>query len=287
MGGPISRQLLAAGFVVYGIDLDEGANSRFAQAGGRLGSSVRDVAASVDLLVIAVQDENQVEQLVFGANGVLGVMPAGTLVWNLSTVTPSYIRDLGCRLRAHGIDVIDGPVSGGVVKAETGELTVMAGCVGQAFERITPVFEACASKVFHVGDVGAGSMFKALNQLLTASHIALTAETIELATRAGLDAELLIEVIRLSAGNSVQFEKRASRMLHEDHVRHATVNLFRKDLDIVIGMAKDLGMELPVALAANTMFTRAANLGHGRDSDTRVRDAYRAFGQISGPALAS
>lgn len=287
MGGPISRRLLTAGFSVRGIDLDEQANARFEQAGGRLESSVREVAAGVDVLVIAVQDENQVEQLVFGDDGVMGVMSAGTRVWSLSTVAPRYIRDLGKRLQDKGVQLVDGPVSGGVQKAETGELTVMVGCAEPAYASMEPVFAACASQVFHVGDVGAGSTFKALNQLLTASHIALTAETIELATRAGLDVELLVAIVRQSAGNSVQFEKRALRMVREDHARHATVDIFRKDLGIAIGLADDLGLAIPVAQAANRVFDEAAKLGYGRDSDTRVRDVYRAALPASGEALTS
>ncbi len=287
MGGPIARRLLAAGFSVCGIDLDEQAVARFAQAGGLPASSLRDAAAGGDVLVIAVQDEKQVEQLVSGGDGVLDAMRVDTLVWSLSTVAPGYIRGLGRRLRDKGLHLVDGPVSGGVQKAESGELTVMAGCAASAYERMEPVFAVCASQVFHVGDVGAGSTFKALNQLLTASHIALTAETIELATRAGLDVELLVAIVRQSAGNSVQFEKRALRMMREDHARHATVDIFRKDLGIAIGLADDLGLSIPVAQAANRVFGEAARLGYGRDSDTRVLEVYRADAPASGEALAS
>lgn len=238
--------------------------------------------------MVMVHSAAQVDEVLFGAQGAARALPPQAVVWLASTVTPVYARELAGRLGALGLALVDGPVSGGVDKAADGTLTVMAGGAAASLDRAEPAMQACAARIYRVGDVGAGSTVKMVNQLLTASHIALTSEAIALGARAGVEPAMLVEVIRESAGTSLQFERRAPRMLAGDHTPHSTVHTFLKDLGIVLEAARALDFPLPLASAANQVFTMAAALGHGRDSDTRVMSVYETFGAspIATPATA-
>jgi len=278
MGAPMAARLLKAGWAVRAADIDAAARARFAAAGGTACASAAEAAAQADVLLVMVHTAAQADEVLFGAAGAAPALAPRAVVWLASTVTPAYARELAARLAGHGLSLVDGPVSGGVGKAADGTLTVMAGGDAAALDRAGLVMQACAARIYRVGEAGAGSTFKMINQLLTASHIALAAEAVALGARAGIDPALLVEVIRESAGTSVQFERRAPRMLAGDHTPHSTVHTFLKDLGIALDAGRSLDFPLPLAAAANQVFTMAAALGHGRASDTRVVSVYESFG---------
>jgi 3-hydroxyisobutyrate dehydrogenase len=232
------------------------------------------------VLVIMVHNAAQVDQVMFEGSGAVGTLAPGATVWLASTVAPAYAAALNRKLADKGIQFVDGPVSGGVVGAEAGSLSVIAGGDDKALADVASVMRACASHVFHVGPAGAGSTVKLINQMLTASHIALTAESLVMGTRAGIDPGLLIDVITHSAGTSRQFEARAPRMLAGDHTPHATVRTFLKDLGIALDWARTLDMAVPLTAAAHQIFTMAAGTGHADESDTTVVRIYEAFAGI-------
>jgi 3-hydroxyisobutyrate dehydrogenase len=177
--------------------------------------------------------------------------------------------------------LIDGPVSGGLTGAQAGELTIMASGHPDALALAEPVMRACARTVHKVGaQAGAGSQVKLINQLLTATHIALTAEAVAFGARAGLDPRVLTEVISQSAGRSFQFEKRAPRMVAGDHAKHSTVNIFLKDLEIALEGARQLRFPTPLTATAHQVFTMAAGMGLAMESDTRVLDVYERNGGV-------
>lgn len=277
MGYAMAQRLLAAGAQVRGHDVNDANVRRFEQAGGAPAGSPATAVAGADVVMLMVPDDDAVQQVLFGEQGAAAAMAPGSVVWLASTVNPDYARSVHGRLQSLGVELIDGPVSGGLAGAQTGQLTVLAGAASPVVQQARPVMQACAAHIVHVGEVGAGSMFKAINQLLTSAHIALTAEALALANRAGLDTGLLVEVIRHSAGNSVQFEKRAPRMARGDHTVHATVDLFRKDVSIVMDLAAQLKLPVPLASTVMSLFATAAALGHGQDSDTQIIKVYDAL----------
>ena len=278
MGGPMAACLLRAGHAVCAADIDPAARERFAAAGGSVCGSAAQAAEQAEVLLVMVHTADQVDAVLFGDGGAAAALGPQAVVWLASTVTPAYARALASRLAAMGLALADGPVSGGVDRAAAGALTVMAGGAQQALDRAESVMQACAERIYRVGEAGAGSTFKMINQLLTGAHIALASEAIALGARAGVDPSMLVEVIRQSAGTSLQFERRAPRMVAGDHTPHTTVQTFLKDLGIALDAARALDFPLPLASAANQVFTMAAALGHARDSDTQVISVYQSFG---------
>jgi len=150
----------------------------------------------------------------------------------------------------------------------------MAGGDAETLARVRPVLDACGARVIHTGPVGSGAAIKLVNQLLTASHIALTAEAVALGKKLGIDPDLMIAVVTDSAGNSCQFQKRAPRMVYGDHVKQSTVNVFLKDLQMILDAARAAHACVPLAQAAHAIFNKAAAMGLGEESDTRVLHAY-------------
>lgn len=282
----MAAHLVRAGLAVRGFDIAPAARERLAAAGGVPATSPADAAAGASALVVMVHDARQAREVLFGAEGAAPALAKGAAVWLASTIAPDDARAIGADLAAIGLHMVDGPVSGGATGAQSGTLTVMAGGDDTPFDTLAPVFAACTARVFRVGPIGAGSTVKLVNQLLTASHIALTAEALALGARAGVDPALMIEVVTASAGNSVQFAKRAPRMAAGDHAPQSTVNIFLKDLGIALDAARSLQFPVPLAAAAHQVFTMAAGAGFGRESDTNVLRVYERMGGVDVAAVA-
>lgn len=277
MGGRMAAHMVRRGLSVRGYDLAPTALQRFVRNGGHSAASAIEAATGSTLLVLMVHNAQQAEEILFGASPAVNELQQGATVWLASTVAPVAVRRLEAQVRKTGRLLLDGPVSGGATGAEAGTLTIMASGPQQAFEVALPAMQACSQRILRLGDAaGAASTVKAINQLLTASHIALTAEAVAFGEQAGLDPDLLIEAIGQSAGASRQFEKRAPRMAHGDHERQSTVDIFLKDLGIALEAAQSLDFPTPIAAAAHQVFKQAADAGWGSESDTRVIDIYRS-----------
>lgn len=274
MGAPMARRLLAAGARLAVYDLDAAAVHGLARLGAEAAPSPAAAARQAGLLVVMVHDADQVEAVLWGPEGAAPALHRGAVLWLASTLAPDDVRQQGERLAALGLELVDGPVSGGVTAARSGTLTVMAAGTDGALDAAAPVMQACAARVLRVGPLGAGAACKMINQVLTASHLALTAEALAFGRRAGIDLALLTEVIRGSAGNSVMFDKRAPRMVAGDHEPQAALKTFIKDLDIALEAADRLHFALPMAAAALAAYRRAAAAGSENDSDTHLLRAY-------------
>lgn len=276
MGGAMALRLLQAGFRVSGVDPTPQAARIVQQHGGDVASSPREAAQHAQAALIMVSSAKQVEHVLFGAEGLADAMPPGAVVWIASTIPPSAMREFAEALLARGLQVIDGPVSGGRTKAESGDLTVIAGGQAVAMTLIEPYMRACASNIYHVGDIGTASTIKIINNLLAASHVALTAEAMSLGAKAGVSPALLAEVIERSSGASQIFMKRARRMASGDHEVHASIQTFLKDLDIADRLADELSAHTPMSSTARALFTAAAEAGWGNRSDTELVNLYAA-----------
>ncbi|WP_258576053.1 NAD(P)-dependent oxidoreductase [Candidatus Pantoea persica] len=175
------------------------------------------------------------------------------------------------RLAQHQLLMLDAPVSGVAAKAATGEMTVMASGSDAAFARLQPVLDAVAAKVYRVGrEIGLGSTVKIIHQLLAGVHIAVGAEAMAMAVRAGIPLETVCDVVTNAAGNSWMFENRMRQVVDGDYSPKSAVDIFVKDLNLVAETAKLLRFPLPLALTSLNMFTGASNAGYGREDDSAV-----------------
>ena len=282
MGTGMAKRLVAAGFDVAGTDVRGEAVAAFAAAGGRAAASPAEAASGADVLFVMVVNAAQADAVLFGENGAVGALPRGSVVVLNSTVPASAAAALADRLAETGHPMLDAPVSGGTVGAEGGTLTVMASGPDEAFAKAGPALDAVAKKVYRLGDkAGIGSTVKTVNQLLAGVHIAAAAEAMALGTRAGADPRTLFEVISNSAGNSWMFSNRVPHMLDGDYTPLSAVDIFVKDLGLVLDTGRELKFPLPLAAAAHQLFLMAAAAGLGREDDAAVVKVFERLAGIS------
>lgn len=284
MGAGMARNLAARRFAVRGFDVSPAALTQLAADGGTAAASPADAAAGADLLMLVVATADQVEAVLFGEGGAIGRLPAGATVAVHSTVPPAFVRELAERLTDSGHHLLDAPISGGKARADSGELTVMAAGGVEAFAAADPALDAVASQIYRLGSApGLGATVKMINQHLAGVHIAAAAEAMALGTRAGADPRVLYEIIANSAGSSWMFVNRVPHMLDGDFTPLSAVEIFVKDLGIVLDSGRGLRFPLPLAAAAHQQFLAAAAAGHGRLDDAAVVKVYE---QLAGIAVA-
>jgi len=271
MGMGVALSLVREGFEVHAFDLRPEAVQKVVDAGGHAGESLASMAKLVDVLITVVVNADQTETVLFGENGAAVHLKPGSVVIASATVSPEFAKALGKRLEDAGLLMIDGPISGGAAKAASGEMTIMSSGSPAAYAKCQPVLEAIAGKIYKLGDeVGPGSVVKMVNQLLAGVHIAAAGEAMALAIRAGADPEQVYEVITHSAGNSWMFENRVPHILAADYTPLSAVNIFIKDLGIVLDYAKKNVFPLPLSATAHQMYLQASAAGHGLEDDSAV-----------------
>jgi putative dehydrogenase len=282
MGMGMANCLVKAGFAVAGSDIRRESVETFRGAGGIAASGPADAARQAGILFVMVVNAAQVEQVLFGADGAVAALPAGAVVVLSSTVPASFAVATAARLEASHHLMLDAPVSGGASGATNGTLTVMASGPASAFEKAAAALAAISSKVYRLGErAGIGSTVKTVNQLLAGVHIAAAAEAMALGTRAGADPRTLYEVISNSAGASWMFGNRVPHMLDGDYAPRSAVEIFVKDLGVVLDSGRELRFPLPLAAAAHQLFLMAAAAGHGRADDAAVVKVYEMLAGIS------
>lgn len=271
MGLGMARSLRTAGYDVGVHDLRADVAAAFARDGGTAFAACGELAAAVDVLVGVVVNAAQVESVLFGADGAAGRLRPGAVFVMCSTVDPSWSAELEGRLAEKGVLYLDAPISGGAVRAAAGELTMMTSGSAAAYSVADPVLEAMSSTVYRLGErAGLGSKVKIVNQLLAGVHIAAAAEAMALGIKAGVPAEALYEVITHSAGNSWMFENRMAHVVAGDYTPLSAVDIFVKDLGLVLDSARPERFPLPLAATAHQMFLQASASGLGAEDDSAV-----------------
>lgn len=271
MGLGVARSLLRAGFRVHACDLREDVLAAFAAEGGVPCATPAELGARCDVLITLVVNAAQTEAVLFGEQGAVPAMRAGSVVISSATVAPDFALQLGARVEAAGLLMLDAPVSGGAARAASGEMTVMSSGPAEAYAACEDVLAAIAGKVYRLGaEHGAGSKVKIINQLLAGVHIAAAAEAMALGLREGVDADALYEVITHSAGNSWMFENRVPHILNGDYTPLSAVDIFVKDLGLVLDTARRSKFPLPLSATAHQMFMSASSAGHGGEDDSAV-----------------
>jgi 3-hydroxyisobutyrate dehydrogenase len=271
MGNGVAQSLLRAGFKVHACDLRPEVLQRFADAGGVPCANPAELGERCDVVITLVVNAAQTEAVLFGDNGAVPAMSAGKLVIASATEPPVFAETLGKRLAERGLLLLDAPVSGGAARAASGEMTMMTSGPAEAYALAEDVLAAMAGKVYRLGDAhGAGSKVKIINQLLAGVHIAAAAEAMALGLREGVDPDALYDVITHSAGNSWMFENRVPHILSGDYTPLSAVDIFVKDLGMVLDTARTSKFPLPLSAAAHQMFMMASTAGHGGEDDSAV-----------------
>lgn len=274
MGLGMATSLLRAGHEVFGVDVNPRQVERLIEEGG-LSGELSKVGPSLQIVVVVVLNADQTEAALFGERGIVPHLPTGAVVVSCATVAPEFARAMARRCREHELHYLDAPISGGSVKAAQGALSIMASGSKRAFEASRPALEAMAETVFELGEeVGVGSAMKAVNQLLAGVHIAAMAEAITFGMTQGVSPETFMEVIPKCAGTSWMLENRAPHIVAGDYTPHSAVDIWPKDLGIVLEVARQAGFSAPLALAALQQFAAASEAGMGREDDAAVAKVY-------------
>jgi 3-hydroxyisobutyrate dehydrogenase len=284
MGYGAALTALRKGVPTVGLDTRTEARQRFEAEGGATTDSLAALGAQCDAVVVLVVNAAQTEEVLFSAGGLAQTMRRGSVVITSATVDPALPPAWQERLAPLGLWLIDAPVSGGAVKAAAGQMTVMASGAPEAFAAAGDLLAAIAGKVYRLGDKpGIGSTVKMVNQHLAGVHIAAACEGMALGMRAGADPRALYEVICNSAGMSWMFQNRVPHILDDDYSPLSTVNIFVKDLGIVLDAARKLSFPLPLAAAAHQLYLATAAAGHGGEDDSAVIKFYAGLAGLALP----
>lgn len=279
MGMGAALSLVRAGHDVTGVELRQAAWAELEAAGGRCVASASEIGAA-DAAIIFVVNAAQADAVL---SACLDGLAPGAVVINCVTLAPELARSFADRVAATGRLYLDAPVSGGSVAAREGRMSIMAAGADEAFAAAQPLLDGMATKVWRLGtEPGVGSTVKMVNQLLAGVHIAVAAEAMALGIRAGADPQTLFDVISNSAGSSWMWQNRMPHVLAGDDTPHSAVNIFVKDLGIVLDQARALTFPLPMASAAHQLFLAAAAGGYGGRDDAFV---IRVWEQLTGIEL--
>lgn len=274
MGYGMAACALRGGHTVWGFDINPDAAKRFEAEGGQPGTFA-DIAANLDAVMLVVLNAAQTEDVLFGAKGIATSLAKGTVVIACATVAPAFAKDMEARCSALGLLYLDSPISGGAGRAASGELTIMASGTSDAFDAARPVLDSISATIFELGDTaGPGSAMKATNQLLAGVHLATMCEAITFGMSQGISAEKFIEVISVSAGTSWMLENRAPHIAEGDYSPKSMINIWPKDLGIVLDVARSAQFSAPITAAALQQYLAAAGMGLGFDDDAALAKVY-------------
>lgn len=255
MGTPMATRLLAAGIPVTGFDLSEERRAALEGLGGRAVGTPAEVVESVDAVILMLPDSQAVASVIAGIRD--GLRP-GLVVIDMGSSEPAKTRALAADLEGVGVELADAPVSGGVAGAEKGTLTIMAGGTGELVGRITPILEHLGT-VRHAGPVGAGHAVKALNNLVSATHLWVTSEAVIAGERFGLDPEVMLKIINGSSGRSGSSENKwPNFILPGTFDSGFGLRLMLKDMRIAVALAEQLGVSVELGEAAVERWAKAA-----------------------------
>jgi L-threonate 2-dehydrogenase len=274
MGYGIATSLLRSGHEVHGADIDPGAVERLRAECGAV-ADVSSAAPDLNAVVVVVLNAAQAEAVLFGDDGIVPRLVPKSVAVLCVTVAPDFARRAAERCAARRVLFLDAPISGGSTKAANGKLSVMASGTLEAFAAARPALDATAEKVFDLGrDAGAGSAMKAVNQMLAGVHIAAMAEAITFAISQGIEPATFMEVIPACAGTSWMLENRAPHVVAGDYTPRSAVDIWSKDLGIVLDVARASRFAAPITAAALQQFVCAAGMGLGREDDAAVAKVY-------------
>ena len=263
MGKPMSRNLLKAGYSLVVYDLSPASVADAVQAGASPAASAAEAASQAPIIVTMLPDGPEVESAVLGKGGVLEGAKAGSVVIDMSSINPIVAQKVAAACAQKSVDFIDAPVSGGEPKAIEGTLAIMAGGDQRVFERVLPVLQKMGSSVVLAGPVGAGNVTKLANQIMVACNIAAMGEALVLATRAGLDPEVVFNAVKGGLAGSAVLNAKAPMAIARNFKPGFRIALHQKDLRNALQAAESLKVSLPFTSLAQQMLIALMNDGRG------------------------
>lgn len=274
MGREMVINLLKAGYPVHAHDVRPEAVAELAAHGALPAKSVAAAAAEADIVITMLPDTPQVEEIVFGPDGLLAAPPAGRLVVDMSTISPQGVRRMHAALKTVGVDLLDAPVSGGPQGAKGATLSIMVGGDKGAFERARPVFAAMGTTINHVGETGAGQTVKLCNQLMVGINIQAVCEALALGRAAGVDLAVMREVLLGGSAASWMLDKLGPAMIAGDAKAGFRIDLMLKDLRLVQELAQNLAVPLPGTALVTSQYVDARAHGEGGNGNQALFRVY-------------
>lgn len=274
MGGGMARNLLKAGHALVVNDIDAAKVAALVAAGATAAPTAAGVARQSVRTITMVETTAQTEEVILGANGVIAGAARGHIVAMMSTIDPHAAKRISVRLKEAGIDMLDAPVSGGSARADTGELSVIAGGDAATFQACLPMFKAMSSNQFHVGGTGQGLALKLVNNMLIQINTVAIAEAFVMGAKAGLDPKTMYDVIKVSTGASFALDHRVPRMISGDFKPGGTVDISYKDQELETAFAKSLGVPLLLANVSQQVYQMARALGLSKQDGASIVTVY-------------
>ena len=275
MGAPMARRLLAAGYELTVHNRTRSREEPLAAAGARRAASPKAAAEGADVVFTMVSDTPDVQAVVLGEQGVALGMRKGSVLVDMSTISPATTRRIATAALEHGVDMLDAPVSGGSEGAEKGTLSIMVGGEAAALAKVLPVLQHLGSTITHVGSSGAGQVAKAVNQTIIAGTYAAVAEGMALAMAAEIDVEAALQALGGGAAGSWVLANRAHNMVAGNYPLGFRTRLHRKDLGIALSAAKELGVAMPVAAYVEQLETSLVKRGFGDEDVSNLARVVR------------
>lgn len=261
MGKPMARNLMKAGFPLVVHNRSRGPVDELAAEGATPASSPREASEGADAVITMLPDDAIVEEVVLGTGGVMEGMRKGAVLVDMTTVSPMTARTIAATLEQSGMEMLDAPVSGGKEGATEGTLSIMVGGKADVFQCILPAFQAMGKNITHIGDHGAGQVAKAANQIVVALTLEAVAEALIFSQKSGVDPKRVREALLGGYAHSRVLEVHGKRMVERDFRPGGRVRFHKKDIEIVIAMARELGMYLPATALISHLWNAVAAQG--------------------------
>lgn len=275
MGIPMTLNILNAGFELTVHNRSRNKEEIPAKAGALRAGSPMEAAASAEIIITCVSDTPDVEAIILGESGVIHGASNGSIVVDMSTISPSATRKFAERLGKKGVKMLDAPVSGGSEGAQKGTLSIMVGGEAKDLEKVDPVLKAMGKTITHVGPVGAGQLTKAINQIIVGGTYWSVAEGVILGIKAGLDMDKVLQAVGSGAASSWTLINRSGNMIQNSYPLGFKVKLHRKDLNIALEIARELGVTLPLAAYIEQVETGLIARGHEDEDLSSVARSIR------------
>ncbi len=265
MGKHMTGNLLKAGYSLYINDLFKDAAQPLLAKGAKWASSPREIASSCQVVITMLPAPPDVEKVVYGPEGLMAGWKKGDIYIDMSTDSPTLLRRIAADARGKGVEVLDGPVSGGVLGAEAGTLAIMVGGPKATLEKARKVLEAMGKNIFYVGDIGCGNVAKLVNNLISITANTVTAEGFVLGVKAGIDPVVLRDIVQVSTGANFTVNGYNNTALKGNFKPGFKLSLALKDLGLALALGKELGLPMPVGSAAEMRLVEAKTKGHGEE----------------------
>lgn len=281
MGLPMASNLLSAGYELVVFDLNTDRINELPHQENVLSvSSPQEVANEVNVLILMLPNSPHVQDVISGAKGIIHTLTPGSLIIDMSSISPVVTKELGEKLKQFNIDFLDAPVSGGQSGAINGTLTIMVGGKQDVLEEARPLLSIVGKKIIHCGDQGAGQIVKVVNQLMSAVNLVSMAEGFTLGVKGGVDPEIMREVISAGSGCSWAVNDRVPAIMERNFEPGFTVNLHNKDVTLALEMAKEMNVPLYATSLTHELFKTLQAKGKGGKDNSAIINLYEEIAGV-------